>query len=252
MVVYVLAAVAAIGVVLIASRLVRGKTDEEPDGPTSGHTGSMLAALFLLAFAIAIVVPWTTIDAARQNTYAESQAVAEAYWSATQLPAPTSGRVQAGLRDYVELVRGHEWELMRDGRLSPDGWSRLEEVRREVTALRTEDDDVREARTAVLDRVREISASRRQRAMDAVTTPPPGLLVMTLVAGLSVVLFPFLTGARPRGRTLVPLAIMSGLLAIGVYLVFDISHVFAGALAVQPDAFDNVLPELRRISAGVG
>ncbi|HEX2314386.1 MAG TPA: hypothetical protein VHJ17_11655 [Thermomonospora sp.] len=250
MVVYVLAAVSAVGVVLIASRLARGTPDGDADGPTSGHAGSMLSALFLLAFAIAIVVPWTTIDAARQNTYAESQAVAEAYWSAAQLPAPTGGRVQAGLRDYVELVRDREWRMMADGRLSPAGWSRLEEVRREVTTLRTEDDDAREVRAAVLDRIRDVTAARRQRAMDAATTPPPGLLVITVLAGLAVMLFPFLAGAKPRGLTLVPLTVMSALLAVGVYLVFDISHVFAGALAVEPEAFDNVVPELRRISGG--
>ncbi|WP_235018139.1 bestrophin-like domain [Thermomonospora echinospora] len=245
-----LAAVSAVGVVLLASRLVRGTPDPDPDGPTVGHTGSMVSALFLLAFAIAIVVPWTTIDAARQNTYAESQAVAEAYWSAALLPSPVRERTQMGLRDYVELVRGQEWDLMADGRLSGEGWARLERMRREVTALRAEEDEAREHRTAVLDHIREISAARRQRAMDAATAPPPGLLVITVLTGLVVVFLPFLSGARPRGMTLVPLTLMSALLAIGIYLVFDISQVFSGALAVQPDAFTGVLPELRRISAG--
>lgn len=252
MVVYALAAVSAVGVVLVASRLARGEPDREPDGPTAGHAGSMVAALFLLAFAIAIVVPWTTIDAARQNTYVESQAVAEAYWSASRLPSPAREQTQGELRDYVELVRGQEWRLMADGRLSADGWSLLERMRREIAGLPALEDEARENRTAVLDHIREISAARRQRAMDAATTPPPGLLAVTVLTGLAVVFLPFLAGARPRGMTLVPLALMSALLAIGIYLVFDISRVFTGALAVEPDAFTGVLAELQRISAGRG
>ncbi len=65
--------------------------DPDPDGPTAAHTGAMLSALFLLAFAIAIVVPWTTADAARSNTYAESHAVSEAYWAGVGCRRPTRG-----------------------------------------------------------------------------------------------------------------------------------------------------------------
>ncbi len=52
-------------------------------------------------FAIAEVVPWTTADAARQNTYDESRAIVQAYWSASGLPGPARDRVQNELRGYV-------------------------------------------------------------------------------------------------------------------------------------------------------
>ena len=90
MLVYILAIGAAIAVVIIAAvlfrRLGRDVEDRDPSGVTAGHAGSMLSALFLLAFAIAIVVPWTSAVAARQNTYTESQAIVDAYWSSTGLP----------------------------------------------------------------------------------------------------------------------------------------------------------------------
>ncbi|GAA4093125.1 MULTISPECIES: hypothetical protein [Actinomadura] len=251
---YVAAAICAIGVVMIAAllfrRLDRVTDDAQPDGPTGGHAGAMLSALFLLAFAIAIVVPWTTSDSARANTYVESQAVAEAYWAASQLPAPAAARVQAGLREYVDLVRGREWRMMADGRLSPEGWRRLEALRRDVMALSAADDQARDDRDAVTDRIEEITAARRQRAMDAKAAPPPGLLATTVGTGIAVVLFPFLAGARPRGMTIVPLALMAAMLGLGVYLTFDIQHAFTGGLAVGPDAFTELLPELDRIPGG--
>ncbi|GAA4156619.1 hypothetical protein [Actinomadura keratinilytica] len=251
---YFAAGICAIGVVVIAAllfrRLDRVTDDAQPDGPTGGHTGAMLSALFLLAFAIAIVVPWTTSDAARANTYTESQAIAEAYWAATRLPASEAARVQAGLREYVDLVRGREWRMMADGRLSPEGWRRLESLRREVMALPAADDRAADDRDAVTDRLEEITAARRQRAMDAKAAPPPGLLVTTVGTGIAVVLFPFLAGARPRGMTIVPLALMAAMLGLGVYLTIDIQHAFTGGLAVGPDAFTELLPELDRISGG--
>src|SRR5690349_14303301 len=91
MLVLVLAVAAAVGVVALAAFLFRriggGTDDIVPDGPSAGHAGSMLSSLFLLVFAIAIIVPWTTADAARQNTYTESQAAVETYWTAGRLPA---------------------------------------------------------------------------------------------------------------------------------------------------------------------
>jgi hypothetical protein len=255
MIIYIAAAVCAVVVVVLASRLVRrgrhGVDDPDPDGPTGAHTGAMLSALFLLAFAIAIVVPWTSADSARSNTYAESQAVVEAYWAASRLPAADARPVQDGLRGYLQLVRGPEWRLMRaHGRLSAAGWTRLDALRREVIAVKAPTDDLQDARGRVLDHLTEISAARHQRAMDAGTTPPAGLLAVTVLTGIMVILLPFLAGARPRGMTLIPLGLMAGLLAAGIYLVFDISHVFRGGLAVHPDAFTGAAAELRRIAGG--
>jgi hypothetical protein len=251
-VVYLLAAVCAAGVVLIAGRLVRrGREDGDPDGPTSGHAGSMISALFLLAFAVSIVVPWAATDAARLNTYTEAQAITEAYWSAERLPDGPRDSARAGLRDYARFVRDEEWRHMAEGRLSPGGWSRLDTVRRQIIALKVPDEDeYKDARNAFLDHVTAISAARHQRAMDARTTPPPGLLIITTLTGLLVVAFPYLSGARPRGMTLVPLALMAGLLAIGIYLAIDISHTFTGGLGVRPDAFTGALTEIQRISGG--
>ncbi|MEU5991612.1 hypothetical protein ABZ806_21790 [Spirillospora sp. NPDC047418] len=253
MIVYCAAAACAIGVVLVASRLVRhwrGVDDPDPDGPTTAHTGAMLSALFLLAFAIAIVVPWTTADAARSNTYAESQAISEAYWAASRLPPPDARHVQAELNRYVALVRGPEWRLMRHGRLSPAGQRDLDGLRRYVIAVKAGTDELKDARTAVLDHLGEISTARNQRAADARTTPPAGLLAVTVLTGIAVLLLPFLSGARPRGATLIPLSIMAALLAAGTYLTIDIAHVFGGALAVGPEAFTHLQAQLQSIGAG--
>ncbi|QXJ19842.1 DUF4239 domain-containing protein [Actinomadura graeca] len=255
MIVYILASACAITVVLIASGLFRrlrhGLDDSAPDGPSISHAGGMLSALFLIALAIAIVVPWTTADAARGNTFAETQSITEAYWVAGQLPAADAMRTRIALRGYSDLVRGPEWRLMRDkGRLSPDGWTRLDRLRRDAVALRPRNDQAREARGALLGYIAEISAARRQREMDARTTPPVGLLILTLITGTTVILLPFMAGSRPRGTALLPLGLMAALLATAVYLTIDISHPFSGALAVSPEAFDDLQGDLQRISGG--
>ncbi|WP_405147099.1 DUF4239 domain-containing protein [Sphaerisporangium sp. NBC_01403] len=251
MLVCVLAVAAAVGVVAIAAflfrRLGNGTDDLVPDGPSAGHAGSMLSSLFLLVFAIAIVVPWTTADAARQNTYAESQAAVETYWSAARLPAPGGAQLQQQVRDYVGFVLNKEWPLMASGRLSVEGASRLEALRTQAAGLIVKDDDAKAAKSDVLDEVRDLSAARRQRAADARATPPAGVLPLTILTGLIVIVFPFMAGARPRGKTLAPLVVMAALLGFGVFLTWQISHVFASGLSVGPDAFSAALSEFDRI-----
>ncbi|WP_214108096.1 bestrophin-like domain [Acrocarpospora catenulata] len=248
----VLAIAAAIAVVALAAflfrKLDRGVDDRDPGGPSVGHAGAMLSALFLLVFAIAIIVPWTTADAARENTYTESQAAVEAYWAAGQLPYPAAGMVQTELRDYVGFVIEQEWRLMASGNLSPEGAARLSTIREQIAGLQVKGADAEEAKAAVLEQVQNLSSSRRQRAADAQATPPTGILVLTVVTGLVVLLFPFMAGARPRGASLVPMLAMAALLGIGIFLTFDIVRVFDGGLAVRPDAFTAALQEFQRIS----
>ncbi|HEY0540167.1 MAG TPA: hypothetical protein VGD53_17495 [Actinoallomurus sp.] len=247
MLVCILAVVAAVGVVVTAAALFRrfgrGSDDAEPDGATAGHAGSVLSALFLLVFAIAIVVPWTTADSARENTNGESRALVEAYWAASALPAPEGRDVQSDLRGYNDLVLGREWGLMEKGHLSAEGWTRLNALRARVLALPAANDD----RTAVLEQIQALSAARGQRAMDAQKTTPVGLLYMTVLAGLVVLILPFLAGARPRGMTIVPLGVMAAMLAVGVFLAFDISHVFSGSLRVKPDAYTSARQQFQQI-----
>ncbi|MEV6986438.1 hypothetical protein AB0M95_34990 [Sphaerisporangium sp. NPDC051017] len=247
----VLAILAAVGVVAVAALLFRryggGADDLAPNGPTAGHSGSMLSSLFLLVFAIAIVVPWATADSARQNTYAESQAAIESYWSAARLPAPAGPQVRQQVRDYLDFVVHREWPLMASGRLGEEGATRLEALRTQVNGLVLSDDDAKVARGELLDEMRDWSAARRQRAADAAAKPPAGVLPLAVLTGLIVIVFPFLAGARPRGKTLVPLMVMSGLLGLGVFLAWQISHTFASGLSVGPDAFEAALTEVRRL-----
>ena len=251
MLVCLLAVAAAVGVVITAALIFRtfgqGADDRDPRGATAAHAGAMLSALFLVAFAITIVVPWASADSARQNTYAESQAIEEAYWSASMLPPPAGREVQAGLRGYVGVLLGSEWRLMAKGRLGQEGASRLDALRTKVMNMPVTDDAARDTREAVLAHLRDVSAARGQRAMDAKEMPPMGLLYLTVLAGVVVAIFPFLAGARPRGATIVPLTVMAALLGVGIYLAFDVSHVFAGGLRVKPDAFTIALQEFQRI-----
>lgn len=255
MVAYTLAVAAAVGVVALTALAFRmagkGSPDGRADGPSAGHAGSMLSAMFLLVFAIAIIVPWTTADAARQNTYGESRSAVDAYWAAAGLPGTGPETVRAGLRDYITFVVGDEWDAMRDGRLHPVGTERLDALRTRVTSMEATEAEAMEARADVLEHLAALSGARALRAADAAAAPPPGVLVLTVVTGLLVIVFPFLAGARPRGAALVPLLAMAALLGFGALLTWDISHVFDGPLAVGPDAFQGALEEFARISGGV-
>ncbi|WP_327092960.1 DUF4239 domain-containing protein [Nonomuraea sp. NBC_01738] len=255
MVAYALAIAAAVGVVALTAimfrKLGKGTEDGDPGGPSSAHAGAMLSAMFLLAFAIAIIVPWTTADAARQNTHTEARAAIEAYWAAAGLPESDREQVRSGLHAYVKSVVDDEWPLMAQGETDPTGGERLDALRSQVASVESGSDKLDDAKGEVLDHVRDLDTARAQRVADAATTPPEGLLWLTVLSGVVVVLFPFLAGARPRGATIVPLMAMAAMLGFGIYLCWDIMRVFDGPLAVGPEAFQVALQEFARISAGV-
>lgn len=245
------AAIAAMLVVVLAAYLFRkhgrGKLDADPDGATAGHSGSLLSALFLLVFAIGIVVPWTGDDAARQNTYAEASALTEAYWSAGSLPATDAARIRSGLRDYTSYVESSEWHTMASGRLSQTGWKKLDAVRTEVNAMNFSDKASQDTQSDIQGLLRSVYQSRRQRGADAEAGLPEAVLVLIVLTGVLMIVFPFLAGARPHKMALLPLLVMAGLLGVSIYLVFDINHTFSGGLAVKPTAFSKALQEYQQI-----
>src|ERR671915_2493322 len=102
--------------------------DAAPDGPIASHAGAMISALFLLIFAIAVIVPWTVADSARQNTYAEANALVEAGWLAGGLPAADAAATRAALRGYAQFVATDEWRTPRRGERDPRGWRRVDQM----------------------------------------------------------------------------------------------------------------------------
>jgi hypothetical protein len=247
----VLAAVAAIvlvGIVdVVAATLGRGKVDTAPDGVSGSHGGAMIKSLFLMAFAIGLIVPWTTNDTARQNTYAEAQAIVEAYWQANRLPAAEAAIVHADLRNYTNFAIHGEWPVLANGELSQQGWNLLDNLRGNLMSLHYTDKFSADADTAVLNHVSDVYAARRQRAVDAAASLPEAVIVFAVITGLLVILFPFLAGVRPHGKALVPMVLTSALIGVGLFLVVDNNHTFSGGIAVQPEAFQSALTEMQRI-----
>jgi hypothetical protein len=225
----------------------RAGIDDAPDGPTASHSGAMISALFLLVFAIAVIVPWTVDDSARQNTYAEANALVEASWAARGLPPADAAATREALRGYAQFVVGEEWRTLKRGDLDQRGWNRLDQLRATLAGLRLEDTDQQDARDAVDSQLQTLYAARRQRAVDASAGLPMGVLVLTMFTAVFVLLFPVVSGARPRGRIWAPYALLVTTVGVGVYLVFAIDHTFSGPLAVHPTAFTSALLELGRI-----
>lgn len=249
----VLAALAAVALIVIvdvaSSRLGRGKVDEAPDGVAGSHGGAMIKSLFLMVFAIGLIVPWTTNDSARQNTYAEAQAVVEAYWQAGRLPAAEAAIVHEDLRNYTNFVIHDEWPVMTRGQLSQEGWTMLDNMRGSLVSLNYADKFAADADTAVLDQVSDIYAARRQRAVDVDASLPDAVIVFAVITGMLVILYPFLFGVRPRGKALAPILITSALIGAGLFLVIDNNHVFSGGIAVKPEAFQSAFQEMQRIQS---
>ncbi|MBW8483747.1 bestrophin-like domain [Actinomadura parmotrematis] len=247
----ILAAVAAVAMVALVAIAFRkyGRTDDEPDGAANAHAGAMLSALFLLVFAIALIVPWTAADDERRNTGAEAQALVELYWDTASLPAAARAGVRADVRGYLDFVVDREFPALSGGseELDQQGWRRLDALRTRLGGLTLSGDRANDARDDALERLREAYAARRQRAVAAGPILPHGVLAFTAITGVIMIFFPFLAGARPRGMALVTLGLTAALLGVAIYICFALNHAFTGPLAVKPDAFAAALKELARI-----
>ncbi|GAA1539372.1 DUF4239 domain-containing protein [Actinomadura kijaniata] len=247
----VVAALAAIALVVLAAVTFRrfGRADGEPEGATAGHAGAMLSALFLIFFAIALIVPWTSSDEETKTNAAAAQSLVEAYWDTTLLPAADRGPVREEIRGYLRYVRDREWPRLADGAdsLDAEGWRRLDALRTRLAGVRTTDEQMKDARDDAVERVREVYSARRQTAANLGDVLPASVLVLTILTGLLMIVFPWLAGARPAGMPLVLLGVMAAVLGVSLSLCLDLNNLFGGSFTVRPDAYTDALAEVARI-----
>ena len=133
MLICIIAAAAAIGVVVLAAvafRLLgRGANDRDPKGATAGHAGGMLSAFSPARLrhrgGRAMDDGGRGSPEHLRREPGDRPGLLVGFRAARARTGPGANE----LRGYVVLVRATEWPLMGKGQLSPQGWTLLDTLR---------------------------------------------------------------------------------------------------------------------------
>lgn len=236
---------ASCGILLILRRWVfrASRGGDEWDRVLSYAVGAygVFYGVTLALIAAAAYGNYTEVD---DVVLEESSSLAVLYRTAAILPEPQSSNLQQQIIDYTQNVIDNDWPLQRQLILPSETDAHITAMQQTIVAVQpgspVEVVYVQEA----LEQFELLVENRRERiALTRLALPG----VLWIVLGVGAVLNAVLIGLIEVRNLRVHL-LMSGMLALFValllYAIAGFDHAYAGAIAVQPEYFEDLLTGL--------
>ena len=241
----VLASVAvAVAGLLLTQRLIPLPVRERHND-TTGIIYAALYVMFGVTVGFSLFSVWQQYNTARQIVQSETVAVEQVYRLAERLPEPDRSQVQELAVSYAERVVNEEWSLMKEGRSSSRMEAHLEELRRSVQGYKPHTDAQDALYAEALAEVGELEENREFRLLAVDEGIPYMVWVVLIVGGVLTVAFTYLFGMESVRLHAVAVAGLTILISMILHAIGVLDYPFNSGVRVQPDAFEQILREIR-------
>lgn len=193
----------------------------------------------LLAFAVFIV--WQQFNTAQATSQEEASKLAAIYWHAEELPESERQQMQELARSYAQVVIEEEWPLMEQGQESSQAWAIVDELRRSVDSFEPSTSTEQTLQAQEVRQVDDMMNDRRLRLLQSREGIPTILWITLLGGSVPLIGFIVLLGLNNVQAHLLPLAMVTALIVIGLFTIKTLEYPFSGDTKVKPSAFELVL-----------
>jgi hypothetical protein len=198
----------------------------------------------ILAFAVAIV--WQSYTAAEATVSREANALSDVERMSRGFPVEIRRQVQEAARTYGRLVVNKEWDAMSRGESSPQADAALIEMWHAYTDM-SPSDKQNPLYSQSIQRLNELSDGRRLRLLATHDRVPLVMWILLCCGGVIMVVFAYLFAMKSVGLQSLMVALVSGMIAFTVFLIFVLDGPFIGNMKVKPDSFEFVLRNMENL-----
>lgn len=235
-VVVVGAVVAAVGIVLLASRVVARDTRPEHNSILSPFL-TVVGLIYGALLGFTVVVGWQQYLSAETNVANEASTLKTMYRQTVAMPQPEQSQVREQIRKYAAAMQGPEWGKNEFGNISNDGRAALTAMYR-IVGTRPPGAADSAINQQFLGQLTDLSTIRSARILDAKPRIPPLLWCALIFGGLVLIMLTsFMRLADNRAHVILVSAV-TVLLALLLYLIFVLDHPF-GPMGVTPQPFSE-------------
>ena len=190
----------------------------------------------LLAFAVFIV--WQQFNTAEVTSQQEASKLAAIYWHAEELPESERQQMQELARSYAQVVIEEEWPLMEQGQESSQAWDIVDELRRSVDRFEPGTASEQNLHRQQVTLVDDMMNDRRLRLLQSREGIPTILWITLLSGSVPLIGFTYLLGLKDLRAHLLPLAMVTAIIVIGLFTIKSLEYPFSGSAQVKPSAFE--------------
>ena len=200
-----------------------------------------LSSLLGVLLAFAVFTVWQQFNTAQVTSQEEASKLAAIYWHAEELPESERQQMQELARSYAQVVIEEEWPLMEQGQESSQAWDIVDELRRSVDSFEPSTSTEQTLYDREVTLVDDMMNDRRLRLLQSREGIPTILWITLLGGSVPLIGFTYLLGLKNLRAHLLPLAMVTAIIVIGLFAIKSLEYPFSGDTQVKPSAFELVL-----------
>ncbi|MBX7131773.1 MAG: DUF4239 domain-containing protein [Fimbriimonadaceae bacterium] len=244
----VVAAVAALAIFGAWQVRKRHTLDElVQNNEIAGFKFGVIGVLYAVVLGMAVVAVWEDFKDAVSNAETEANLVGDLYRDVKGLEPASSDAMRSALKAYCVSVIQVEWPKMEAGERDPKTQALFEELFTTCLQINPRDDRENIVLAEVFSGLNRLADARRSRISDA-HMRMPGLLWFTLIAGGGITItFTFFFGNRNWRAHCLMTALLSGMIAMMLFVIHEVDHPYGGSVRVKPDSIERVLKRIQSL-----
>lgn len=221
----------------------------ETQHEVAGFIIGVLGAIYAVLLAFVVVVVWGQFGDAKTTVEREANQLNDLSRMAQGFSAPVQQRLLVGQKDYAKSVIDDEWDAMSRGEASQKtqvAIDNLWQIYREVDP-QTNRENALYAES--LDRLNEMSDSRRLRIHASADDIPAVIQVLLWGGGLIMIAFTYFFGVKSIRSQALMTAALAGEIAFILFLIVALDNPFHGYVRLPPEQIQQVMDRIQAIPA---
>jgi hypothetical protein len=245
-VVIVLAVIVGAGGQLVVHRRFPSR-DFVAHNEVGGIMITVSGTIYAVLLGFMTVVAWQHHEEARELVVAESDADIDAWHTAVGLPAPVRHHIRSDMTAYANTMVTREWPAMQRGDFDPDaaliGMDAIEATA--TAAPRNEQES--NAQNATMQQLTIMHDARQRRIASNDSGVTWFEWVVLLVGAAGITGFCWLFGMHNRRTHVLMTAIVVGMIASVLVLLFELQYPFRGDIGIGPGAWQAAAAHIRQM-----
>jgi len=230
--------------VLIVHRF--GWTLDPEDLGTATVLHAFVSVLYAVALALIVVNVQSEFSAVEEAALTEASKMSDLHRNLDAMPEPDRGRLQAEVRQYLDLVIDREFPANNRGEQSEETILAMDELSRHIIQLHPTTPDAQVVLGALLEDIDDVLDARRRRIFLGQASMGPVMWLIISVGAAITIGFAALFPMRRIGRQIAIMSLAATMFGLMIFLVVAMDRPLRGELSVQPDAFRFVKANLER------
>ena len=233
----------------VGLHLVRRKVPlpvHETQHEVGGFFIGVVGAIYAVLLAFVVVAVWDDFSEAKQVVQSEANQLNDLSRMAQGFNPAARQLVLEGLRNYARAAVDEEWETMSRGQASPRTQDAMDNLWRIYTEFEPQGGRESLLFAESLDRMNELSNSRRQRLFISADDIPGLIRILLWGGGLIVLAFTYFFGVKSLRSQALMTAALAGEIAFILFLIVALDNPFHGGVRVSPEPVQQILERIGR------